>query len=225
MKCENMALKDDDKASVQLRKMTSELSLLSRPDGSAMLNQGDSSVLVAVYGPAEVKVMKELTDMATVEVVYKPKVGLPGCAEKVQERLVRNSCEAVILSTLHPRTAISIVVQEMQNSGSLLSCCINASCLALVDAGVPMNSTVAAIHSIIDSENNVILDPTLKEEKLAIASLTFAFESQDKNVVLAKGTGGFSNEQYRRCLLASQAAASDVFTMYRNAVKKKLSKA
>ena len=224
MKCKKMALEEGEKTNVQLREMTSELSLLSRPDGSAMLNQGDSAILVAVYGPAEVKVMKELIDRATVEVVYKPKVGLPGCAEKLQERLVRNSCEAVILSTLHPRTSISIIVQEMQNSGSLMSCCVNASCLALLDAGVPMNSTVAAIHCIIDSKNNIILDPTLKQEKLAVASLTFAFESKDKDVVLAKGTGEFSNEQYHRCLLACQTAASDVFTMYRNAIKKKLSK-
>uniref|UniRef100_A0A8C0H9Q7 Uncharacterized protein n=1 Tax=Chelonoidis abingdonii TaxID=106734 RepID=A0A8C0H9Q7_CHEAB len=47
---------------------------LGRPDGSA----GDTSVLAGLYGPAEVKISKELYDKATVEVLLKPKVGLPG---------------------------------------------------------------------------------------------------------------------------------------------------
>ena len=209
---------------VKLREMTSELSLLSRPDGSVQFNQGDTSVLVAVYGPAEVKVGRELIDRATIEVVYKPKVGLPGCAEKLQERLVRNSCEPVILSTLHPRTSISIIVQEIQNSGSLVSSCINASCLGFLDAGVPMKSTVAAVHCIINSKNDIILDPTLKQESTAVASLTFAFENIDKNVVLAKACGDFSSEQYHKCLLACQTATDDIFSMYRVAMQKKLSK-
>ena len=38
---------------------------------------GDTSVLAAVYGPAEVKVSKEIYDRATLEVVIQTKVGLP----------------------------------------------------------------------------------------------------------------------------------------------------
>lgn len=34
-------------------------------------------MLAAVYGPAEVKVSKEIYDRATLEVIIQPKVGLP----------------------------------------------------------------------------------------------------------------------------------------------------
>lgn len=34
-------------------------------------------MLAAVYGPAEVKVSKEIYDRATLEVLIQPKVGLP----------------------------------------------------------------------------------------------------------------------------------------------------
>ena len=47
---------------MSLRELHSELSLLARADGSARLVQGASSVLCAVYGPAEVKVSKEQCD-------------------------------------------------------------------------------------------------------------------------------------------------------------------
>lgn len=39
---------------------------------------GDTSVLAGVYGPAEVKVSKEIFNKATLEVVLRPKIGLPG---------------------------------------------------------------------------------------------------------------------------------------------------
>ena len=47
---------------IRLRDMKCELGLLERADGSARVIQGTTSVLCAVYGPAEVKVSKELAD-------------------------------------------------------------------------------------------------------------------------------------------------------------------
>jgi exosome complex component RRP46 len=35
-------------------------------------------MMVGVYGPAEVRLNKEIVDKATVEVVFRPKTGLPG---------------------------------------------------------------------------------------------------------------------------------------------------
>lgn len=43
----------------RFRELQCELGLLERADGSARLAQGDTSVLCAVYGPAEVKISKE----------------------------------------------------------------------------------------------------------------------------------------------------------------------
>ncbi len=42
--------------------MDCELGVLQRADGSARVVQGGTSVLCAVYGPAEVKASKEQTD-------------------------------------------------------------------------------------------------------------------------------------------------------------------
>ncbi len=46
----------------RLREMKCELGLLERADGSARLVQGNTSVLCGVYGPAEVRMAKELCD-------------------------------------------------------------------------------------------------------------------------------------------------------------------
>ncbi|XP_064617588.1 exosome complex component RRP46-like [Liolophura sinensis] len=208
----------------QLRPMKSSVSVLSRPDGSANVCQGNTCVIAAVYGPSEVKMSKEIIDKATVEVTFKPKTGLPGCAEKLEERLLRNTCETVILAALHPRSSISIIVQELQNSGSLLATSVNAACLALLDACVPMKCIAAAVCAIIDADGQIQLDPTELQEKTASAWVTFAFDSKNFDVITVKTSGIFTQEQFQSCLLACREASKSVFKFYRDAMEKKLSK-
>lgn len=40
-------------------------------------------------------------------------------AEKSRERLIRNTCEAVVLGALHPRTSITVVLQVVSDAGSV----------------------------------------------------------------------------------------------------------
>lgn len=51
---------------------------LSQSGHGPPLSPGDTSVLAGVYGPAEVKVSKEIFNKATLEVILRPKIGLPG---------------------------------------------------------------------------------------------------------------------------------------------------
>uniref|UniRef100_UPI00358FF2B9 exosome complex component RRP46 isoform X2 n=1 Tax=Myxine glutinosa TaxID=7769 RepID=UPI00358FF2B9 len=90
-----------------------ELSLLSRADGSASCSRGDTTVLAAVYGPAEVKHSREISDKATVEVILKGKCGFPGVIEKSQEHMIRGVVEGTVLTGLHPRTSITLESQAL----------------------------------------------------------------------------------------------------------------
>lgn len=207
-----------------LRKMTCEQDLLQRPDGSAMFNQGDTSVLAAVYGPAEVRINKESIAGATVEVLFKPKVGHPQCSDRLQEQLIKNTCETVLLSALHPRTLISFIIQEMQSSGSLLSCCINAACMAALDASLPMKHCVVAVTCIINKDGDILLDPDTKTEQSAVASMTFAFNTTDYNVVASVAKGIFSDKVYQKCLLSCRQAAKKISEFYRESITRKAKK-
>merc|ERR1711862_617409 len=133
--------------------MRCEQSLLSRPDGSAAFHQGDTAVIASIYGPAEVLIRKELVDRATVEVSYCNKVGLPSVTNRAIEAQLREIFQFVIVTALHPRTCIRIVVQEVCDSGSLTAASINATCLALLDAAVPLRHTVAAVLACVTNED------------------------------------------------------------------------
>ncbi|XP_068731296.1 exosome complex component RRP46-like isoform X1 [Montipora capricornis] len=214
----------DSRFSSELRSMRCEQCLLNKSDGSASFSQGDTQVIAATYGPAEVRLSRELIDKATVEVIFRPKVGVPGCAEKLIERVIRNSCEPVVLTTRHPRSSLTIVVQVVQNCGSLLSCAINAACMAMVDAGFPMKCLVCAVTCSMTESGDIHLDPTLEQEKCASAVMTFAFDSVNKNVMTSSTTGSFTFQQYDKCLEACRATAIKLFDFFRMSVERKLSK-
>uniref|UniRef100_UPI00398F14A7 exosome complex component RRP46 n=1 Tax=Pristiophorus japonicus TaxID=55135 RepID=UPI00398F14A7 len=207
-----------------LRPFCCEHSLLSRPDGSACFTQGDTTVLAAVYGPAEVKVSKEIFDKATLDVLLKPKVGLPSVAEKSKEQMIRNTCEATILTALHPRSSITVVLQVIHDAGSLLSCCLNAACMALMDAGLPMKSVFCGITCVIDSGGDILFDPTTKMEKEAAAVFTFSINSVEKQLLMSSTKGSYSVEELQQCVAMCQKAAEKIFQFYRDSVSRKYSK-
>ncbi|XP_076002142.1 exosome complex component RRP46 [Genypterus blacodes] len=209
---------------VSLRSFGCEQTLLSRPDGSASFTQGDSSVLAGVYGPAEVKVSKEIYDRATLEVVVQPKVGLPSVRERSQEQCVRETCEASLLSSLHPRSSLTLILQVLHDDGSLLSCFLNAACMALMDAGLPMSCLFCGVTCAIDSEGQTIVDPTATQEKESRALMTFAIDSTDYRVMMTSTKGSFSLPELQQCISVSQKASEKIFQFYRDSVRRRYSK-
>jgi exosome complex component RRP46 len=189
-----------------------------------MFCQGNSTALAAVYGPREVRMNKELYNRASLDIVFKPKTGLPNNEARFIERLVNSMCENMIIVTQHPRTSIDIILQEMQNSGSYISCCLNAVTLALLDGCLPLKYTAAAVSIVINSKGELCLDPTKKQEmeEENQAQMTFVFDSVNQNVIACYAHGCYTLEQYQSCLMICQTASKQVFDYFREAMSKKL---
>ncbi|XP_039539715.1 exosome complex component RRP46 [Pimephales promelas] len=221
--CVRTMMELDQSCSV-LREYGSEQSLLSRPDGSSTFVQGDTSILAGVYGPAEVKVSKEIYDRATVEVLIQPKMGLPSVRERAREQCVRETCEAALLLTLHPRSSLTVILQVVHDDGSLLSCCLNAACMALMDAGLPMSLLFCGVTCAISKEGQIITDPSAQQEKESRALLTFAIDSVERSVLMASTSGSFSVHELQQCIAVSQKASEQIFQFYRDSVKRRYSK-
>lgn len=196
-----------------------QLGLLQQADGSSLFKLNNTSVMVGVYGPTEVKPAKELSDRASLEVTYKPKVKQAGCREKLLEKNVQSAFDGVVLTELHPRTAIQIIIQELQDSGSLFSCCINGVCFALLDACVPMRSTLAAVTCAVDSEGEIIIFPTKRQEETALAVLNVAFESKEGAVISLSSCGVLTKLKFQDCLTVCKSSCSKIFELYRNKMR------
>lgn len=120
---------------------------LSKPDGSALIDQNNTIVQATVFGPVDIAQSKINYEEAVVEILFKPKISIPSNSPAFEfvrqvENLLKCIFQEAILTRLHPRTSISIMIQEIHDAGSLLSTAVNAACCALIDAGVAMKCPV-----------------------------------------------------------------------------------
>jgi len=221
---EELKLREDSGPTISLRCMTTDIGCLTRQDGSVSLSQGDTTSTAVVYGPTEVRMVREQIDRSTVEVVFKPKVGLPKPPDRKKEMIIRNSLESAIMGKLHPRSSTTIVVQETEDMGSNLACCINASCLALLDAAISMNFMVAAVSVAVTDEGKILTDPEKRVEDEAVSSMTFVFDSLNYDLVSVLTSGKFNQQLYNTCRDLSRQASKSIFAFYRESLEKKLTK-
>ncbi len=91
-----------------------------------------------------------------------------GSKEREYELIIKRCISQVVLCHLYPRLSIEIVIQVVHDDGGVLALSLTAAGLALIDAGIPMKDIITAIHSSVDCHGNIIVDPTLAEEKVCL---------------------------------------------------------
>ncbi|KAI5799992.1 ribosomal protein S5 domain 2-type protein [Geopyxis carbonaria] len=192
----------------ELRRFHAQLSTQpAAADGSSYVEQGNTKVVCTVTGPAEPSMRsKQLHDKATVsvEVTFAAFSGTDrkhrGRNDKrVQEMrttLQRTFAQA-LLTHLHPRSEITISLHILSQDGSVLATCVNASTLALIDAGVPMTDYVVAVTVAASTTSTANAAPGLSYEEAAdplldvngieeldLPSLTVATLGASENITL-----------------------------------------
>ena len=183
----------------------------------------------AVYGPGEARQRHgDVTDRAGVEVVVRPRTGLPLVEDRARESRIQSVCSSAILTVLHPRTYFSINLQELQDDGCLESVCLNAACLALLDASVPLKFLLASVTVVMTEDGSIICDPTSKQLSSSdcVATSTFVFSNRlpGPSIVSSYTDGNFSPTQLQESLTAAHAASQQVFAFYKETLARKFSK-
>lgn len=201
---------------------------------------GDTAVAAMVNGPTEVKLHNLQVDKASVDVHFRSKSGLPSIADKQREKILRSTCESALMSVLYPRSSIGLQVFIMEDGGGvsfiilldyycflpsncflqLLSCAVNACCLALLSSGISMKCMLAGIHCAITADGAIELDPEQNVCDRAAANLMFIFDSVDRNIVAAQATGRFTIGQYNDAITQCRLASQRIFEFYKDTIKK-----
>jgi len=208
--------------------MAAEPGSLSRADGSARFSQGGTEVLVSVYGPCEVKRAREQIDTATLELIVRPRAGLPSPADREFEQLMSQTLQHVVIGSLHPRSAVSIVVQVLADDGALLSTALHGSCVALMHAGVPLRGMLGGCALAVTPEGGVVLDPCAEEEATAQAVVTLAFlvrqhaGGAERRMLLSHVRGDVVSAHYDACEKAAQEAALFATQFFRQVLARQI---
>jgi len=196
-------------------------------------------MMVGLYGPADVKPHREQIDSISVQVNlinHHPKGGGGGggVADRAKEVLIRQVVSASVMASMHPRSGLHLGLQVLEDDAGLLSCAVNATCLALIDAGFAMKSLFAGVTCAVVSGGGgeekiggrILLDPDsakLRKNKVE-AVIDFAFESRNLEVMSVRVEGKCSEAKFQEALSASKNASKAVFDFYREAVTKKFAK-
>ena len=80
----------------------------------------------------------------------------------------------------------------------LLSVLVNACCLALMDACVPLTSIFSAVTCGIMQDGELIVDPDLQQEEACQSLLTFVVEGSSGDILTSHANGQFNFEQVRK---------------------------
>ncbi|KAG6896578.1 hypothetical protein C0992_007330 [Termitomyces sp. T32_za158] len=165
--------RSDGRRQFELRDMSIDLAQQGQADGSAVVTHGLTHVLVSVFGPREAKVRSQaFHDRANINVEVAVAAFSTGDRRKRargDKRIlelaatIKSTFEPVVQTNLYPRSQIDVFVQVLQQDGGLLQACINATTLALVNAGIPLLDFVCAVTGGVHS-TSPLLDLTLLEE-------------------------------------------------------------
>ncbi|XP_038885208.1 exosome complex exonuclease RRP46 homolog [Benincasa hispida] len=231
--------RDDGRTPNQLRPLACSCNVLNRAHGSASWSQGDTKVLAAVYGPKAGTKKNENPEKASIEVIWKPKTGQIGKLERECEMILKRTLQSICILTTNPNTTTSIIVQVIHDDGALLPCAINASCAALVDAGIPLKHLAVAISCCLSESGYVILDPTKLEEQKMKAFVHLVFpnspvsvvpegsrqvvdEPLEHGIITSVTQGSMSVDDYILCLERGCAASAKMSAFLRRSLQPQL---
>lgn len=140
---------------------------------------------------------------------------------ELYENYIRSILESVIYLDLHPRTSISVILQEMQDDGCLLSTAVNSACCALIDAGIPMKCMMASVTGYINGDD-INLDPCKEEiEENPGSSIVFTFESTENRLISITNDGDLTIDQIKNAIKVSSIAATEINNFYHDSMKKR----
>lgn len=227
-------LRMDGRKPDELRNIKCRMGVFGQADGSAYLEQGNTKVLAAVYGPreprqrggaesSEVKVNCQYS-MAVFSTSERKK--RPRGDRKSQEmsQHLRQTFEAAIKTELYPRSQIDIYVEVLQADGGNYCAAVNASTLALIDAGIPLKDYVAActagyIH------DRVLVDVNNQESNIGGGSeLTMAILSKSDEIVLLEMAQRFHVDHLEKVMDAAMQGCKDIHAILDKVVRKHLVK-
>lgn len=205
-------LRTDGRRALELRQIRMRMGVFGQADGSAYIEHGNTKVLAAVYGPHQPKsnISRNSTkalincqySMAVFSFTSGERKRRPRGDWKSQERSaqLRHAMEAIIHLELYPRSQIDVFVEVLQVDGSDYCASVNASTLALIDAGIPIKNyavgcTVSLINKLTteDEEDKTlatgVLDANFVEECSPGVTLSVVALPETNHEVEVDGSG------------------------------------
>ncbi|KAL4234845.1 Exosome complex component RRP41 [Mactra antiquata] len=219
----------DGRKANELRRIQCRLGVFTQADGSAYIEQGNTKILAAVYGPHEIRGSrsKALHDKVLVNCQYSMATFSTG-ERKRRPRGDRKSKEmtmhlqqtfdAAILTSLYPRSQIDIFVEVLQSDGGNYCASVNAATLALIDAGIPLKDYVCACSASFVNDKP-IMDISYLEESSGGAELIVATLPKSEQIVFLEMNSRLHEDNLSHVLDMAVKGCKDIHDVLDQAVR------
>ncbi|XP_013418239.1 exosome complex component RRP41 [Lingula anatina] len=216
----------------ELRRIQCRMGVFGQAEGSAYVEQGNTKVLAAVYGPHEIRGSrgKMQPDKVLINCQYSmatfstgERKRRPRGDRKSQEmtKHLQQTFEAAVLTHLYPRSQIDIFVEVLQSDGGNYCASVNAATLAIIDAGIPMKDYVCACSASY-IEDNPVVDINYLEESSGSAELIMAMLPKSEQIVLLQMNSRLHEDNLSKVMDMATQGCKDVHSILDTAVREHL---
>ncbi|MGQ4870671.1 MAG: exosome complex exonuclease Rrp41 [Candidatus Thorarchaeota archaeon] len=221
-------LRLDGRRPDELRPIEFEVGVLKTADGSAMIKQGKTHIIAAVYGPRELHPRHlTLNDKAYLRCVYRMatfsvpdrKRPAPSRREREISMVIANALEPALFLEDFPRAVVDVFIQVIQADGGTRCAAINAASLALADAGIPMRSLVPAV-AVGKADGTLIVDLGDMEDKYGEGDVPMAILPSTGEITLLQQDGSFTKEELLEAMQMGLNACKYIHELQKEALKR-----
>jgi len=226
----DQGLRLDGRKAGELRRLQCRMGVYGQADGSAYLEQGNTKVLAAVYGPHDMRDsrLRPLHDRVVVNCQYSMAVFSTGERKrrprgdrKSQEmsQHLKQTFEATIKTELYPRSQIDIFVEVLQADGGNYCACVNAATLALIDAGIPLVDYVSACTASLVADTPLV-DVSSLEATTGGPELTVAAHPKSGQIVLLEMSHRFHMDHLDKVVEVALGGCRDIHNILDTVVRR-----
>ncbi|MGB9927990.1 MAG: exosome complex exonuclease Rrp41, partial [Methanosarcina sp.] len=134
-------------------------------------------------------------------------------------KVSREAFEPVIMAELFPKTAIDIFVEVLQADAGTRTAAINASSIALADAGIPMKGLITSC-AFGKVDGQIVLDLNKEEDNYGEADFPVAM-TQDGEITLLQMDGHLTSEEIKKGLELVKKGCREILEIQQTVLRKK----
>lgn len=214
----------------EIRPIRAEIRVLKNADGSALFELGNTKVIAAVYGPREIH-SKHLASSyeGLVRVRYhmvpfavKERKSQPFTRREIEiSKVIKEALSACIRRELFPRSTIDIYIEVLNADGSTRVASLNATSLALADAGIFMYDLIAAV-SVGKVNGQLVVDLNEEEDQNCEADIPVAFMPSLNKIVLLQMDGILTYEEFTQLIKMARNACEKIYNVEKECLRSSL---
>ncbi len=213
----------------ELRPITAAVGVLKKADGSALFKLGGTVAIAGVFGPrkvypkhmeeAERAILRTKYNMASFATTERSRPGISRRSTEIS-LVTRQALMPLLFLDEYPKTAIDVHIELLQAEASSRCVGINAACLALADAGIPMRDLVASC-SAGKVNGTVVLDIAGEEDTEGELDLPIAYYPKKNQVTLLQMDGITNKKEAMEIIKKAIGGAEQIYKVQKDALKHK----